>query len=392
MSPLEPELRRDLANLAARGLLRRLRAIDSAPDTLLLVDGKTVLNFSSNNPLALAHHPELRASAQAALHSHGTGAAAARLIAGNLTPHRELERALASWLGTEAALLFNSGYQANVGTVSALVGPEDAIYSDQLNHASLIDGCRLSGATIHVYPHRDAAALARLLAQGQGRFRRRLLLSESLFSMDGDLAPLGALRDLAHRYDAILMVDEAHAAGVRGPAGRGLAAELGVPLDICVGTLSKAFGSFGAYVAGSAALVEYLTQCARSFVFTTALPPAVAAASHAAVTLAAGAEGTARRAQLQQVATRFADGLAALGLPAPRGRWSHIVPIVIGDATAAMHACEALLERGIFAQGIRPPTVPRGTARLRFALSSGHTDPDIERALAALADIRGLLP
>jgi 8-amino-7-oxononanoate synthase len=303
------------------------------------------------------------------------------LISGNRDPHRDLERSLAAWKTSEAALLFNSGYQANVGIISALAGPEDVIYSDALNHASLIDGCRLSRATVRVFPHLDSRALADLLAADAGHFRRRLIVSDAIFSMDGDEAPLAELAELATRHDAWIILDEAHAAGVVGPAGRGLAARDGIRPHVTIGTLGKAFGVFGAYVAGSRPLVDYLLNRARSFVFTTALPPAVAAAARSAVQLGAGPEGEARRERLRHNVQRFCTRLPLDGHP------SHIVPILLGDAKRTMQVSQALLDRGIFAQGIRPPTVPAGTARLRFALSAAHSDEHIDRALAALRDL-----
>ena len=376
---MESLLRAELQHLSESGLRRRPRIVEARQGCAITVDGRAAIDFSSNDYLGLASHPALAQSMARAAHEHGSGAAASRLISGNRTPHRELEERIAHWKETEAALLFGSGYQANLGVVSALAGPEDIVYSDALNHASLIDGCRLSRATVRVFAHADAAALDALLAADAGRFRRRLILSDTIFSMDGDAAPLRALAALATRYDAWLVVDEAHATGVVGPSGRGLAADLGVRPQVCIGTLGKAFGVFGAYVAGSRTLVEYLTNRARSFVFTTALPPPVAAAASTAVELAAGPEGDTRRARLRRNIERFC---------APRNvRASHIVPIIVGDAARTMQLSDTLLERGIFVQGIRPPTVPPGTARLRFALSAAHTDAHIDAALAALGDL-----
>jgi 8-amino-7-oxononanoate synthase len=372
---MDARLREELDRLRTADLYRRPRRVDARSGAEIIVDGRPAVDFCSNDYLGFASLPVVAK----ALSGDGAGSGASRLISGNRLEHRELERTIADWKGTEAALVFNSGYHANVGTVSALAGPEDAIYSDALNHASLIDGCRLSRSTVRVFPHADTHALGALLAADAGRFRRRLILSDTIFSMDGDEAPLAALSDLAARHDAWLLVDEAHAAGVVGPRGRGLAARDGIRPHVTVGTLGKAFGVFGAYVAGSRTLIDYLIQRARSFVFTTALPPPVTAAARTGIELAAGVEGDTRRARLRSHCERFSD---ALGV-----RRSHIVPVLIGDAARTMQLSDALLERGIFVQGIRPPTVPPGTSRLRFALSAAHTDDHIDRALAALGDL-----
>lgn len=362
----------ELASLDAAGLRRRMRAIDGAQAAELQVDGRRVINFSSNNYLGLADSDVLRDAAIRAMHEHGFGAGASRLIVGNLAPHRALETRIARWRRTEAALLFNSGYHANVGTVSALAGADDVVFSDELNHASIIDGCRLSRARVVVYPHRDVDELARRLRREPGR--RRLIVSDAIFSMDGDRAPLAELAKLARAHDALLVVDEAHAAGV---------VDDDTPVDLRVGTLGKALGGFGAYVAGAAPLVELLMQRARSFVFTTALPVPVVAAAHAAIDWLDTDDGRARRARLAENCRYFHERRRRAGEP------SHIVPLHVrdGDPRRAMAACEALLERGIFAQGIRPPTVPPGRSRLRFALMATHTREHLDRALAALADL-----
>jgi len=379
----------ELEGLERRGLRRRMRTILGAQRALLKVDGIQAINFSSNCYLGLADHPDLIAAARATLETEGAGAGASRLIAGNQAAHRQLEQTVARFKQTPAALLFGSGYQANVGTLTALLGPEDAVFSDALNHASIIDGCRLARAHIHVYRHGDTAHLAELLEREAPAARRCLIVTETLFSMDGDRAPLARLAELARQHRAMLMVDEAHATGVLGPDGRGVAAELGIVPDIQMGTLGKAFATAGAYVAGSAHLVEYLTHCARSFVFTTALPPAVAASATASIDLVAGAVGQQRRAALAFHVERFHAGLAALGLPRP-AQPSHIIPLLVGDTRRAMLLSERLLRAGIFAQGIRPPTVPDGTSRLRFALMATHTTAQLDRALSALGELRVL--
>lgn len=382
----------ELAELRRRGLLRELRPLGGPQGPELCLDGRPVVNFCSNDYLGLAAHPALAEAAARAAAEEGYGSGAARLIAGNLTAHRTLEARLAEWMGTEAALLFGSGYQANVGVLSALCGPDDAIYSDQLNHASLIDGARLSRAAVHVYPHGDLDALERLLSEG-GRYRRRLVASESLFSMDGDRGDVATLVAISRRHDAFLHLDEAHALGALGPGGRGIAAEVfddaGGHIDLRLGTFGKALGGYGAFVAGSRALIELLVNRARSFVFTTALPVPVAAAARAGVELAAGEEGERRRARLARNVARLRAGLAQLGLAAgAAGAHDHIVPLPIGGAEATMAMSARLLERGLYVQGIRPPTVPEGGSRLRIALSAAHEDRHLDALLNALAELR----
>jgi 8-amino-7-oxononanoate synthase len=361
----------ELDALASEGLRRTLREVQSDQSAELIINGRRVINFSSNNYLGLANHPLLREAATRAMAEHGFGAGASRLIAGNLTPHRALERRIATWKRTEGALLFNSGYHANVGILSALAGPEDVIFSDELNHASIIDGCRLSRARTIVYPHRDVESLERSLRAHSGR--RRIIVSDSVFSMDGDRAPTAELARVARDHEALLVLDEAHAAGV---------VDDDVEVDLRMGTLGKALGGFGAYVAGAQPLLELLLNRARSFVFTTALPVPVVAAAHAAIDWLTTDEGRARISQLIDNYNYFCSRSIC--------DHSHIVPIRVrgGDPRQAMEACEALLARGIFAQGIRPPTVPPGTARLRFALMATHTRAQLDAALEALADLR----
>jgi 8-amino-7-oxononanoate synthase len=334
--------------------------------------------FASNDYLGLADHPDLAAAAAAAAARDGFGASAARLVTGDLPAHRELEARLAAFVGRPAALGFPTGYQTNIGVLGALAGPRDLIVSDALNHASIIDGCRLSRARIAVYPHGDARAARRLLLAGGG-FRRRLLVTESVFSMDGDAAPLGALAEAAAAADAVFVVDEAHALGVLGPGGRGLCAEAGVVPDVLVGTLGKAFGAAGGFAAGDRALRELLVNRARTFVFTTALPPPVAAAATAALALITGGEGERRRATLEAHRRALIGRLAALGGASPVGP---ILPVVLGSEARALAASAALRARGFFVPAIRPPTVPVGAARLRITLSSAHTPEEV----AALAD------
>jgi 8-amino-7-oxononanoate synthase len=338
-----------------------------------------LVSFSSNDYLGLASHPALLAAATQVLPEQGFGAGAARLVTGNLPAHRELEATLASFLGRPAALAFPSGYQANLGTITTLAGPEDLIASDAANHASLIDGCRLSRARVAVYAHADASDAARALAT-PGTFRRRLLVTESLFSMDGDVAPLAALAATAQASDAILVVDEAHALGACGPGGRGLCAATGVSPDVLVGTLGKAFGAAGGFVTGDVALRDLLLNRARTFVFTTAPPPPVAAAATAGVRLAAGPDGDQRRERLQANIASLVDRLRGRVAPPP----GPILPVVLGHDRLALGAAAALRSEGLFVPAIRPPTVPEGTARLRVTLSSDHSQPEIERLAQAL--------
>ena len=382
----------ELDRLDAVGQLRTLRLVDGSASTVARVDGHRALNFSSNNYLGLADHPALRDAAVRAITDEGFGAGASRLISGNLASHRRLEEALARFHEVEAALVFGSGYQANVGVLSSLAGPDDLILSDALNHASLIDGCRLSRAHVEVYPHASVAGVERVLTESVYA-RRRFVVTDSVFSMTGDVAPLVQLRALCDRYDATLIVDEAHATGVLGPGGRGACAALGVRPDVHVGTLSKALGAYGAYVAGDHTLIEYLTNTARSFVFTTALPPSTSAAAMTALALAAGPRGDQLRGVLGERLVELLAGFDEIGLPV-RATGTPIVPIILGDADRTMETSQRLLELGVFAHGIRPPTVPPGSCRLRFSVMATHTSMDIATAVAAVAELvrEGLIP
>jgi 8-amino-7-oxononanoate synthase len=374
---LDDILIRELAALDAQNLRRSLRLVGSPQDAVIELDGRRVVNFSSNNYLGLANHPALRLRGD-----FGAGAGASRLIVGNLRPHRDLELALAEFHGAPAALFFTSGYQANVGVLQALAGPEDVIFSDALNHASIIDGCRLSRARVEVYQHNDPADLERRFLGSPGR--RRFVVTDTLYSMDGDLAPLRELRALCDQHQAYLIADEAHSTGVLGPGGRGLAAALGVRLDVHVATLGKALGTFGAYVIGSQALIDTLINRARSFIFTTAPPPGLAATARAAVALAASAEGDRLRRQLDEHVAALRDGLRARGLLAAGAGHSPIFPIILGDERRALTATQALLGDGIYVQAIRPPTVPVGTSRLRISVMATHTAEHITALLAAI--------
>jgi 8-amino-7-oxononanoate synthase len=349
------------------------------------VRGQRMLSFCSNDYLGLASHPALAAAAAEAAARDGYGASASRLVSGDLPAHRALEATLAGFLDRPAALAFPSGYQTNVGVLTALAGREDLIVSDALNHASLVDGCRLSRARVEVYPHGDALAAQRLLA-ASGPYRRRILVTESLFSMDGDAAPLAALSEAAVATDSIFVVDEAHAFGVLGPGGRGLCAAAGVVPDVLIGTLGKAAGAAGGFVAGAGALRELLVNRARTFIFTTALPPPLAAAGTAGVNLIAGPEGDRRRALLAERRQALGEALAARGWVSgvPVGP---ILPVVLGSEARALAVAEGLRARGLFIPAIRPPTVPAGSSRLRVTLSSAHEPADLARLVTALGEV-----
>ncbi len=366
-----------LAELRESGLHRRLRLVGGAQGPRVLLDGESVLLLCSNNYLGLADHPQVReAASEAALH-WGAGAGASRLISGSMEPHRDLEERLAAFKGYEAALLFGSGYLANIGAISALAGRESVVFSDELNHASIVDGCRLARAETFVYRHGDIEHLAWGLREA-GR-RGSLIVTDGVFSMDGDVAPLADLVGLARDHGCQLMVDEAHATGALGPGGRGSVAAAGLnsEVDLIVGTLGKALGSYGAYVCASAELTEYLLNTARSFIFSTALPPPVLAAALAALGLLE--DEPERVQQLNANAAALREGLATEGLAIGSGT-SQIVPLEVGDAATTMELCERLLERGVFAQGIRPPTVPEGTSRLRFSVMATHQEAELREA------------
>jgi glycine C-acetyltransferase len=376
-----------LGALRARGTYRRMRVLDGAQAPRMRVDGREVLVFAGSNYLDLAHHPEVVEAAARAARDQGCAAGGSRLITGNLSLHERLEEELAAFLGVESALLFNTGYMANVGLVPALVGPGDAIVSDALNHASLIDGARLSRARVHVFAHGDPGALERSLATARREARRVLLAVDGIYSMDGDLAPLAEAAALARRFDALLLLDDAHGTGTLGAQGRGSAEHLGVDaraVDAHVCTLGKALGSFGAFVAGSSALRDLLVNVARSFIFSCALAPPQVEAARAALRLVRTEPW--RRWRLQANARRLRARLAEAGVDtAPSA--THIVPVVIGDSATTMRVCEELLERGFYAQGIRHPSVPAGTARLRITPMATHTQAEVDALAEAVAEL-----
>ena len=375
------DLAQRLEELESSGLRRRLRLVDGPQAPTVLLDGQPVLLLCSNNYLGLADHPRLRRAAADAALSLGTSAGASRLLSGSMSIHFELEERLAAFKGTEAALLFGSGYLANTGTIAALARQGEVVCSDELNHASIIDGCRLAGAETFVYRHADAEHLEWGLRRAAGR--ASLIVTDGVFSMDGDVAPLSELSDLARRHRCRLMVDEAHATGCLGPGGRGSVAAAGLTdeVDVIVGTLGKALGGYGAYVCGSAELVDFLVNSARPFIFSTAPPPSAVAASSAALELLQ--ERPKRVEKLRANAAALRSGLLEQGLE-PAGSETQIVPLVIGEADDAMALCERLLEDGLFAQAIRPPTVPPGTCRLRLTVMATHAIADLRRAARSI--------
>jgi 8-amino-7-oxononanoate synthase len=377
-----------LADLADRDLLRVLTYCQGAPDPEVPIDGVPHLLLASNNYLGLANDPAVVAGARAALEAYGAGAGASRLVTGSLDLHRALEERIAALKGCQDALVFPTGFQANVGTIPALVGRGDVVFSDELNHASLIDGCRLSGAEVVRYPHADAAALEVAVRGAAGR--RRLIVTDTVFSMDGDLAPLPAIVEVAERHGCMLMVDEAHATGVLGPSGAGAIEHFGLGgrVPVVMGTLSKALGSQGGYVAGDRDLCDYLRTRDRGFVFTTALAPAAAGAALAALDIVR--DEPWRRARLHALVARLVEGARALGytvLPTD----SAVVGVLIGEAGAALAVGASLRSARVWAPAIRPPSVPVGTARMRLTVMATHEDRHIDWALGALADARSLV-
>lgn len=372
----------ELAALEKRDLLRRLRTYDGRQSAVLAIDGRRVINFGSNDYLGLAADRRLVEAAARAAEEQGFGGGASPLVVGHSRALERLERRLAEFEGVEAALAFASGFAANSGVIPALVAAGDAVYSDSLNHASIVDGCRLSRAAVHVYPHANLTALEELLRAGHG-FRRRLIVTDSLFSMDGDLAPLAELAELAERFGCMLMADEAHATGVFGRAGRGVAEHQAVEagVHIRVGTLSKALGAMGGFVAGRHSLIEWLANRARPYVFSTALAPSVAAAAVAALDIVR--DEPERRRQLLTRSAGLLDRLRGQGWRIGPSA-SQILPLVVGDSARAVELSSALADRGYWAPAIRPPSVPEGEARLRISLSWAHDEAMIEGLLAAL--------
>ena len=369
--------------LEKRGLLRETQVVEEGTEPWLTIQGRRYLNLSSNNYLGLSNTAAVKSAVASAAQEYGAGSGAARLITGTHPLHESLENRLAHFKCQEAALLYNSGYTANLGVVPSLVGPRDIVIGDALNHASLIDGCRLSGAEFMTYPHRDMCALEDLFKGLENQRRsRRLVVTDTVFSMDGDIAPLSDLVEMCERHDAMLMVDEAHATGCLGPGGRGVAALLGVQERICVnmGTLSKALGSFGAFVVGTGLLRDYLINTSRSFMFSTSLPVPVVAASLAALGILEGEAELPCR--LQENGAYLRQGLGHLGFNT-LGSETHIVPVLVGESQRALEFARLLREEGIYAVAVRPPTVPPGQSRVRASVMATHTRQDLNDALDA---------
>ena len=373
-------IQKEIKNLKNSGLYNTIRTLDSAQGAWLSVDGKKVLNFCSNNYLGLADDPRLVAAAKKALDEYGVGPGAVRTIAGTMTIHKELEKRVAAFKHSDAAISFQSGFVANLATIAALVGKEDAIFSDELNHASIIDGCRLSGARIIRYNHCDPLHLEQVLKENEGNYRRALIVTDGVFSMDGDIAPLDQLYEIANAYDILLMVDDAHGEGVLGKSGRGIVDHFNLhgKVDIEVGTFSKAFGVVGGVVSGNAEIVEWLTQRGRPFLFSSAVTPPDVAACIAAIDLLE--ESTELVDTLWANGKYFKIEMANLGFDTGKSE-TPITPIMLGEAKLAQEFSKKLFENGIFATSIGYPTVPQGKARIRVMLSAAHSKDDLDKGL-----------
>jgi glycine C-acetyltransferase/8-amino-7-oxononanoate synthase len=371
-----------LDEVRERGLYRKLRMVSGPQGPRVLLDGDPVLLLCSNNYLGLADHPRVREAAADAAMRWGVGAGASRLVSGNMTVHRRLEEHLAEFKQSQACVLFGSGYLANTGVIAALARPGDVVFSDELNHASIVDGCRLARAETFVYDHCDPDHLEWGLRQAEGR--GALIVTDGVFSMDGDLAPLEEIVELAQRYDTRVMVDEAHSTGTVGPGGRGAVIDAGLDdeVDVIVGTLGKSLGSYGAYVCCEKPMAKYLINTARTLIFSTALPPPAVAGAMAALEILREQPG--RVDKLQRGAEAMRDALAAEGLDTGLSE-THILPVVVGDPRAAMDACERALGHGVFCQAIRPPTVPEGSSRLRIAVMASHTASELRWAAGVVA-------
>ncbi len=382
--PVSDFFGQEIERLKRKDSYRSLRAMEGAAAPRMHVDGREVIVLCSSNYLGLATHPRLKAAAIEATDRLGVCSTASRLIAGNNELYHTLEERLAAFKGREAALVYSTGYMANLGVISAVVGEGDIIYTDALSHASIVDGCRLSRAVVKIFPHNDLDALEDLLRADSG-VRRKLIVIDGVYSMDGDLAPFPDLTKLAKRYEALLMLDDAHGTGILGERGAGTAEHFGLEgsdgADIEIGTLGKALGSFGAYVVGSRSLREYLINRSRSFIFTCALAPPALAAAIAGLDLVEQEPGI--RQALWDNVRYFREGLHRLGLTTEPSV-THILPVVTYERERTMALTERLLELGVFCQGIRPPTVPPRTSRLRFTVTAAHTRGDLDQALAAI--------
>ena len=381
------QLEGELRELSAQNLRRGLRTVEGMQGPTMRHGGRTLVNLSSNNYLGLAGYSAIIEASVEAARTAGASGAASPLISGHMADHEELARALAAFKRKEAALVFGSGFLANLGLITALTGEGDAVFSDALNHASIVDGCRLSRAQVHIYPHRNVNYLEDALRNS--RARRKLIVTDGVFSMDGDLAPLPGICDLADKYNAMLVVDDAHGTGVIGEGGRGSGAYFGVEdgVSVSMGTLGKALASYGAFACADSEVVDYLVNKARPYIYSTSPPPAVAAASCAAVRVAESAEGERRRENLANLCARFRAGLRFIGVrlnEPPPGAEIPIFPIIIRDTEKTLALAEYLMEAGVYLLAIRPPTVPEGTSRLRATLMATHTEAQIDRTLDAL--------
>lgn len=366
-----------LNSLKKNGLYRTLRTCSKFKSSKLVLDGKELINFSSNNYLGLADDPVLKEAACKATEKYGCSSTASRLMCGNLALNEELEKRIARFKRTEAALIFSSGYMANIGVISALMGRQDVIFADKDNHASLVDGCILSRAKLIRYPHKDTKKLKNLLKNSE-KYHRRLIVTDSLFSMDGDIAPLPEIIELANTYSCMVMIDDAHATGVLGRTGRGSMEYFGIPeetIDIHMGTFGKALGSFGAYVAGSKRLIEFLINKARSFIFSTALPPSVIGSVIAAISILE--TDNTRIKILNKNASYFRNHLRKEGFNILDTK-TQIIPLIVGENEKAIQLSKFLMQNGIFALAVRPPTVPQNTARIRFSITAAHSKEELD--------------
>lgn len=378
----------ELRGLTEANLRRGLRTVEGMQGPTMRHGGRTLINFSSNNYLGLAGFPAIIEASVEAARTAGASGAASPLISGHMSAHEELARTLAAFKRKEAALVFGSGFLANLGLITALAGEGDAVFSDALNHASIVDGCRLSRAQVHIYPHRNVNYLEDALKKASSA-RRKLIVTDGVFSMDGDLAPLPGICELARKYGAMLVVDDAHGTGVIGEGGRGSTAYFGAEdgVSVSMGTLGKALASYGAFACADSEVVDYLVNKARPYIYSTSPPPAVAAASRAAVRVAQGAEGERRRENLANLCARFRAGLRYIGIRVgepPPGAEIPIFPVIIKDTEKTLALAEYLMEAGVYLLAIRPPTVPEGTSRLRATLMATHTEAQIDRTLDAL--------
>ncbi len=372
----------ELEELKKKGLYRSLCTIESAQEPRIIKGGRELLHLSSNNYLGLTTHPKVKRAAIEALEQYGTGSGGSRLTCGNHELYNTLEQRIAKFKGTEDAIVFSTGYMANIGTISALMGKNDLILSDELNHASIIDGCRLSRADVVVYPHRNTEFIEKMLRNS--KHKRKLIVTDGIFSMDGDVALLQEVVELAEKYDALVMVDDAHATGVLGKHRRGTADHFNVDVDINMGTLSKSLASIGGYVAGSGELIDYLRNKARAFIYSTALPPPAVAAAAAAIDVI---EKEDPAEKLWQNVAVYKKGLLEIGINTTSE--TQIIPLMIGSTEETMEAADELLRLGVFAQGIRPPTVPEGKGRIRTSLMASHSEQDITEALLAISMLKG---